>query len=166
MTSAIPLLFERSQQVIEQTRESLFYFTGLRRTEGFDFFDREQRVSGFDDPFAQGQMALRLPGQAGFNFLQNRGYGCRQVSFEKVADENRMHHDLAGPGRGRPLLGRRPCEKRNPIHQVQQAVVVPGDEAFRENGQGKSGVGQNAGGAFERLAIQAFAVNAEAADAR
>ena len=48
---------------------------------------------------------------------------------------------------------------------MQQPVVIARDEAFRENGQGKSCLGQNAGGAFERFAIQALAIDAESPDA-
>src|SRR5216117_533899 len=58
--SAVPLPFEWFQEVIEQTRKSLHHASGLRRTEVFDFLEREQRVSGFNNPIAEQQMALRL----------------------------------------------------------------------------------------------------------
>src|SRR5439155_20563569 len=48
--SAVPLPFERFQEVIEQTRKPLHYAAGLRGTEVVDFLEREQRVSGFNNP--------------------------------------------------------------------------------------------------------------------
>jgi len=60
-----------------------------------------------------------------------------------------MHHDLSRQRTSRPLFGRRARQKRNPIHQVQQPVVIAGDKAFGENGQGKSCLGQNAGGTLK-----------------
>ena len=94
--SAVPLPFEWFQEVIEQTRKPLHHDTGLRCAEVFDFLEREQRVSGFNYPIAEEQMALRLPGQSGFDFLQDRCDGCSGVAFEEVADKNRMHHHVAG----------------------------------------------------------------------
>src|SRR5439155_10652376 len=82
--SAVPLPFERFQEVIEQTRKPLHYAAGLRGTEVFDFLEREQRVSGFNNPLAEEQMVLRLPGQSGFDFLQNRRDSRREVAFEEV----------------------------------------------------------------------------------
>ena len=58
--------------MVEQMREPFPRFAGLGRAEVFHFLEREQGVSGFDHPIAQGQMTLRLPGQAGFDFLQDR----------------------------------------------------------------------------------------------
>jgi hypothetical protein len=77
-----------------------------------------------------------------------------------------MQHDLARRRRSGPLFGRRARQKRHPIHQVHQPVIIASDEAFRKNDQWKLSLGQNAGGAFKRFAIQSFAINAEAPDAR
>ena len=47
-----------------------------------------------------------------------------------------MHHDLARQRRSGPLLGGRARQKRHPLHQVHQPVVIAGDEAFREDDRG------------------------------
>jgi len=81
--SPSPLPLERLQQMIEQMRKPFPRSAGLGRAEVFNFLDREQSVSGFDDPLAQRQLTLRLPGQAGFDFLQDRRKGRSKVAFEK-----------------------------------------------------------------------------------
>ncbi len=81
--------------MIQQAAEPFLRRAGLGGAEVFHFLEREQGVSGFDDPVAQGQMTLRLPGKAGFDFFQDGCNGRRELAFEKVADKNRMQDNLA-----------------------------------------------------------------------
>ena len=123
-------------------------------------------MPGLDNPLAHGQVALGLPGQAGFNVLQDGRKSRGQVAFEKVADKDGLHDHWAGPSSGGPLFGRRPRQERDSVHQIQQAVVVAGDETLRKDGKRKARLSEDSCGALERLAVQSLAIDAEASDAR
>ena len=92
--------------MIEQLREPFREIAGLEVSEVFHFLEREQSVSGLDDAFAQTELILRLPGQAGFNRFQDRRERGRDVALEEIPDEHRMHDGLARGRRGGALFGR------------------------------------------------------------
>src|ERR1035438_6249138 len=82
-----------------------------------------------------------------------------------VADGDRVDHHAAGGTRRRPLPGGAPGDHRGPLHQGIQAVVVPGDAALRDPPQRAARLRKDLDRAFERLAVEALAVDAEDAGA-
>ena len=77
-----------------------------------------------------------------------------------------MHDDLAWPGGGGALLRGGAREKGDPIHQVHQAIVVPGDETLGKESQRIFRLAQNASRALKRVPIKTFTVDAEYSDPR
>src|SRR6185369_5012397 len=82
-----PLFFKWIQKVIEQDRESFADPAGLRCVKVFDFFQRKQRMPGFDDSVTQWKMNLRLPGKAGFDLPQNGPDRRGDIALEEIANE-------------------------------------------------------------------------------
>ena len=161
-----PFLLERREQMIEQTVEPFLCSAGLRRAQVFDFLERQQRMAGFDNPVAQGQMTLRLPGQARFDFLHDRRDRRGQVALEKVANENRVHDDFAGRGEAARCLAAARARNEAPSMRLNNRSLLRVTKPSGKMARGNRRLGEDAGGAFERFAVQSFAINAEPADAR
>ena len=131
--------------MIQQAQNALGKGPRLHRLQIFDLLQRQQSGSGFANAVTQMELRLGLPREAIFYFLNHRNDRLRQIPFKKVADKNRMDHNLAF----RTLLGGRTGHERWSFHEVHEAVVAAGDDALGKNEQRVLGIRENLDGASQ-----------------
>lgn len=157
-----PAVFERGEDAVFEGVEALGDGAGAGRAEVFGFLEAEEGGADFFDAVLEGKVGLGLPGEAFLDVGDDREDGFFRVALVEVANEDGVDDDPAVF----LLLRGGAGDEGGAVHEFGEAVVGTGDDSFGEDDERVAGFGEEVGGAFERLAVEAFAVDAEAADAR
>src|SRR5207245_7855510 len=131
----------------------------------FDVFEGEENLADCGDARGEGEMFLRLPGEAVLEVFQDGFEGGSQVAFEFVADGDGMDHHMSWRILFGAFFGGGAGNHGGAFQERVEAVVGAGDDAFGEDDQGALGMFEGFDGGVEGGAVHPFAVDGKCAGA-
>ncbi len=160
-----PFLFQRAREAIDQPVQSLGQTAGLDLAEVLHFLQTQQRAADFGDALQQRHMLLRPP-RSRCSMRVRTSSPCRSRSPPNRYFMATGWTTTLPPATRLARFLRRPARDKRDVQQGVQAVVGAGTPPFGKQHQGPVGRLQNLDGGVDRLAIDAFAVDAEGSDPR